>query len=427
MASKWQELEIDWENIPAGLHLYTGFKYVMEAINERHRIVRNDPLYNHFDLDELNGRYCSGAYGSNQIAIKIRDGIWQLASYFIPENASAYNTADPNDDNYLNFDALGLPLTYSSGTIFEDEFGDTITNIFNPYITDDEAQHIPKKGMLEEAYKILKKFNVYRAEATSSIEYAKTVYVAEGAGIDAAAVNTTYGATATVETEKDGDCIVPGVMYVHCTLGTGGDSNWFTAFQDSYPSSLISGGLGPSGIRCLPAANTSGRFYFEIKDEDGNPIQPPVAFKPWLCFGGSDGSYTPHTGRAMGGLTPNSATAAQSDFGAMSPWPRALYTFTEVTPSYDTDKFTYDIFCDPAQADGLPASSQWSDGNNSKRFSLIRLDRFMPNQPGHSINDYALWRAIYTVTPGDPSVKSMKAVMSVNLNDEGYLKYHTNF
>lgn len=425
MPSKWEELGIDWNEVPSGVHLYTGLKYIIEAVNERFRIALNDPEYSEIDLEEFKGQHVGGSLSGVQIVIKLRNAASKLVKYFIPADSEPYNPADPNNDNNGKYDVLGLPDTYDSDKMGE-ELGKTFEEIFNPHLLDEEKIQSPHRSLIQDMYKILEKLTILKVSATSSLEYSKSIYELAFPGVDAAAVNQEYSNTATVVTEKDGSCIVPGIIYFRATLGDSGDKNWFTAFQDSYDSSFSDGTGKRTGIRAFPAPSTSGTFFFEIRNEEGEAIQPPLKFKPFLCFGGSDGSnYAGFNSTAMGGIGPSGSSF--SHFRPMDNWPRPLMTFTEVTPSYQDDKYTYDIFCDPTQPDGLPAESEWEDGNNSKRFSLIRLDSLRINQPSLNIHESALWRAKATVSAGNPSIKSMKAVMSVDLNKEEYLKYHTDF
>lgn len=433
MASKWDDLGVDWEaeELPSGIHRYSGFKAIIDAINEKMKLAKRDPEYLYFDLEELKGK----SYGAHGPANIIISGLGQLLRYFVSPNAVQY-PANPDSNTRYLYDFIGLPRTLNEYnysleepiTFFEEYFGQDFDSIFNDYLTDNTLTEFPPKSLLKDAYTVLKGLKYLKISSDVAEQYSKTLYkttleIPNGVDNNAAA-NAAYASEPIETTITEGSCIVPGIIYYKGHLGNSGDNSWFTAYQDSWPESITNGGSGPSGIRALPSSNTSGRFFFNILDSFGDPIQPPSVYSPVLAFGGSDGLFAATTVRAMGGLGPGPSSGRQSNFGPM-PWPRPLWEYNVVTPTISGTAWTYDIFCDPEEEKGLPAVSYFEYGS-SKRFTLLRLDVWDPVNLESTANQVALWRAIGTVSVGAPHVGSMVAKMVVDINGEDFIEYYVD-
>jgi len=434
MASSWDDLGVDWEDLPDGIHLYSGLLPVMEAINERFRVAKGDPNDEYFVIEDFKGRLASGNFGNNSIAIKIRDGLKELRQYFIPPDADSYpNYPDPDTFNY--FDHLGIPLTFATGvTSFKEWYGQSITEIFEPYMNPDtDEEYLPYRGLIQEAYRVLKDYRILRFESTEAIQYTKTVPVLTGSEGNAANANAVYAAAPVVtEVQADGAVLAPGFGYY--TGGAGlpcGTPGYYTCF-----GVRSSGGVNGSWLREQPNASSSGKFYFDLVTEDGDPITPPLVHEPVLCWGGSDGTYTSngtfsdHNVRGFGGgPTPNvNSSCSRCDFRYnFTTFPQPLYQYEVVTPTVEANRYTMNIFCDPAGPGGLPAAAQFGQGSErASRFGLLRLDSWDPNSNSGtgSVNRFSMWRRFNSTSRFD-SPKRIKSVIAVDINAPEYLKYNT--
>ncbi len=338
---KWDELGADWTNLPAGVGLYSGFYHIMSAINERHKVARQDPNYVYYDLTQLEGQLASGTYGNFQIAVQIRNGLIQLEDFFISPDADAYNTLDPFEDNYRRYDTSGIPSTFGDtpstlgtlgGQTFEECYGQDIQDIFQVYIDTIDDRWLPNRQMLTDAYNILQEFYILRSPATECNEYSKTALEAPGAGVDGAFVNGVYSSTPVVTTVTDGSCRSPGFIYYHATLGTsaGGPNSrsWFTGNVDTWSS-----GVNGSHRRTLADASTSGEFFYDIIDKDGNNIQPSLIWDGYTYWIATGGPYVQANGITFGDIGPTNSNGARSNYNQNAlVYPRTPHIFE----SYNT-------------------------------------------------------------------------------------------